>query len=81
MYYLVSGNPKKSKDKTAFGYYSPTDMGIGNTKAGIINEEICEKAAIKEIYRRKDFYEKEFKSGRENRKTLERMDEIIRNVN
>ncbi len=71
----------KTKNNSAFGYYSPTDMGIGNTKEGIINEELCKRAAIKEIFRRRKVYEKEFKAGRENKKTLERMDKIIKKIN
>jgi uncharacterized protein (UPF0371 family) len=67
-----------TKSKTAFGYYSPTDMGIGNTKSGIIDEEICKKAAIKEIRRRMIVYTKEFKAGRDSEKTLKRMKEILK---
>jgi len=66
-----------TKKKNAFGYYSPTDMGMGNTKAGIINNRICRLAAIKEIKRRMDFYLKEFKAGRESKKTIDRMHEIM----
>ncbi len=69
-----------TKNKTAFGYSSPTEMGVSNTKAGIINKEICEKAAIKEIYRRQKIYSKEFKKGRESKQTLERMKEIIKKI-
>lgn len=69
-----------TKSKSAFGYHSPTDMGIGNTKAGIISDEICRDAAIKEIYRRKKVYEKEFYAGRESRKTLKRMEEIMKEL-
>jgi uncharacterized protein (UPF0371 family) len=69
-----------TKNKSAFGYHSPTDMGIGNTKAGITDEEICKKAAIKEIRRRMIVYTKEFKAGRESKKTLERMNEIMEKV-
>lgn len=69
-----------TKSKSAFGYHSPTDMGIGNTKSGIIDEVVCKKAAVKEIYRRKKVYEKEFKSGRESKKTLERMSEILKEL-
>jgi uncharacterized protein (UPF0371 family) len=69
-----------TKSKSAFGYHSPTDMGIGNTKSGIINEEICKRAAIKEIHRRMKVYKKEFKSRRESEKTLERMEEILKKL-
>ena len=66
-----------SKKKNAFGYFSPTEMGINYTKEGIINEKICEKAAIEEIKRRWKFYLKEFKKGRETRQTINRMKNIL----
>lgn len=69
-----------TKTKSAFGYHSPTDMGIGNTKSGIINEEICREAAIKEIYRRMRLYTKEYRVGRESTRTLIRMKQIIREI-
>ncbi len=69
-----------TKKKFPFGYKSPTDMGIGNTKAGIINDNICRKAAIKEINRRMKFYTKEYKSGRESKATIERMEEIMNKI-
>ncbi len=69
-----------TKKKSAFGYYSPTDMGVSNTKAGIIDEEICKQAAIKEIKRREKVYEREFKKGRESKATLNRMKEILRKL-
>jgi len=69
-----------TKSKSAFGYHSPTDMGIGNTKSGIIDDKICREASIKEIYRRMKFYTKEYHSGRENKKTLDRMKEIIKRI-
>jgi uncharacterized protein (UPF0371 family) len=69
-----------TKKKSAFGYHSPTDMGVSNTKAGIIDEEICKQAAIKEIHRREKVYEREFKKGRESKATLKRMKEILREL-
>lgn len=69
-----------TKKKTAFGYNSPTEMGINNTKKGIINEKICEQAAIKEIRKRQKFYLREFRKGRENKQTLERMKEILKKI-
>lgn len=70
-----------TKSKSAFGYNSPTDMGIGNTKSGIINDEICREASIKEIYRRMNVYTREYNAGRESKKTLDRMKEIIKDIN
>jgi len=69
-----------TKKKTAFGYYSPTEMGVSNTKAGIIDEEICKQAAINEIKKREKVYLKEFKRGRESKATLNRMKEILRKL-
>ena len=69
-----------TKKKTAFGYHSPTDMGVSNTKAGIINEEVCKQAAIKEIKRREKVYLHEFKRGRESQATLNRMKEIMKKI-
>ena len=69
-----------TKKKFPFSYKSPTDMGIGNTKSGIINDKICRTAAIKEIKRRMKFYEKEFKKGRESKSTIERMEEILNKI-
>ncbi len=69
-----------TKKKSAFGYHSPTDMGVSNTKSGIINDEICKQAAIKEIKRREKVYLHEFKKGRESKATLTRMKEILRKL-
>ncbi len=71
---------KITKSKSAFGYHSPTDMGVGNTKAGIINEKICKEAALKEIKRRTEIYKKEFKAERISKKTVERMKEITNKI-
>ena len=69
-----------TKKKSAFGYYSPTDMGVSNTKAGIIDEEICKQAAINEIKKREKVYLKEYKRGREKKETLTRMKEIMKKI-
>ena len=69
-----------TKKKSAFGYHSPTDMGVSNTKSGIIDEEVCRQAAIKEIKKREKVYLHEFKRGREKRATLNRMKEILRKI-
>ena len=69
-----------TKNKAAFGYHSPTDMGVSNTKAGIINEEVCKQAAIREIKRREKVYLHEFKKARETKATLNRMKEILRKL-
>ena len=77
---LIKISKSITKKKSAFGYHSPTDMGVSNTKAGIINEEICKQAAIKEIKRREKVYLYEFKRGRETKATLNRIKEILRKL-
>lgn len=69
-----------TKEKFPFGYKSPTDMGVNKAKEGIVDEEICKKAAIEEIYRRKDFYENQYKLGKEKKSTIKRMNEIIKDL-
>ncbi|MDA3836908.1 MAG: DUF1846 family protein [Nanoarchaeota archaeon] len=66
--------------KGNFPYKSPTDMGVNMAKEGIINEEICKKAAIKEIKRRMKVYTKEYKAGREPIETINRMKEILKKI-
>jgi uncharacterized protein (UPF0371 family) len=66
--------------KNPFGYKSPTDMGINEAKKAIIDEDICKRAAIKEIKNRYTRYLKEFKQGRESKKTINRMNEILKKV-
>ena len=77
---LMSISKLITKKKSAFGYYSPTDMGVSNTKPGIIDEEICKQAALKEIKRREKVYLHEFRKGRESKATLKRMKEILRKI-
>jgi uncharacterized protein (UPF0371 family) len=72
------GNRLFLKDK--FPYKSPTDMGVNMAKEGIIDDEVCSNAAIKEIKRRWKIYSREFEKGRESEKTLKRMKEILKKV-
>jgi len=66
--------------KGGFQFYSPTEMGVNMAKKGIIDDKICCNAAIREIKRRRRYYEKEFNAGRENKKTITRMKEIYKLV-
>ena len=66
--------------KGKFPYKSPTDMGVNMAKKGIIKEEICEKAALKEIKRRMKFYKQQYEKGEESYKTIERMEEIMKKI-
>lgn len=69
---------KATNKKSALRFKSPTDMGINMAKKGIIDDEICRRRAIKEIKRRYKIYYKEYKKGRERKKTLDRMYEIMK---
>jgi len=55
-------------------------MGINMMKKGIINLNICNNAAIKEILNRKKRYLHEYRKGRESKKTVKRMTEIIKQL-
>lgn len=77
---LKAISQKITKDKFPYGYKSPTDMGINMAKKGIFNDKICRKAAIREIKRRYETYKKEFKKGRESKRTIERMEDILKKI-
>ncbi len=62
-------------------YFSPTDMGINFVKNGIIDDEKVRESSRKEILWRKKNFEKKFKEKQVNKKTLERMNEIIKKIN
>jgi uncharacterized protein (UPF0371 family) len=55
-------------------------MGVNRVKEGIVDEKVCSRAAIKEIKRRWKIYLKEYKKGRESKKTLERMKEVMKKI-
>jgi uncharacterized protein (UPF0371 family) len=74
IYSLVAGKKINSKFK------SPTDMGMNAAKKGIVDDEKCRKAAIKEIKRRDRVYKKEFKLGRESEDTIKRMQKILKKI-
>ncbi|MCK4649669.1 DUF1846 family protein [Candidatus Pacearchaeota archaeon] len=63
-----------------YRYRSPTDMGVNMAKLGIVDDEVCRVAAIREIKRRDRAYKKEFKKGRESEATVERMKDILRKI-
>ncbi len=64
-----------TKEREAFGYKSPTDMGINMAKSGIIDDKICRKASIEEIKRRCEEYQKEG-----NKRAVSRMKQIIKKI-
>lgn len=71
---------KITRKRNAFGYKSPTDMGMNMISKGIINDDICRKAAIKEIHRRNKIYSKEYKKGREKKETINRMKQLMKKI-
>jgi uncharacterized protein (UPF0371 family) len=64
----------------AFGYRSPTDMGVNMAKEGIINNEICIRAGKEEILRRYFRYYREKIEGIESQETLDQMTMIMDKV-
>jgi uncharacterized protein (UPF0371 family) len=59
-------------------YKSPTGMGIGMTKVGIVNDRMVREAARAEIIRRYHSYKKAVEAGHESTATLERMLKILK---
>ena len=71
---------KITKEKNPFGYKSPTDMGVNMAKVGIIDDKMCREAAKQEIIRRYFRYLREKIEGIETQETLDRMEEIMKEV-
>lgn len=69
---------KITKEEYPFGYKSPTDMGVNMAHQGIINDNVCRKAARQEIIRRYFRYHREKVEGKETQATIERIDEIMK---
>jgi uncharacterized protein (UPF0371 family) len=67
------------KNNFMHSYNSTTDMGMNMAKKGIINDEVCRAAGVREIMRRNEFYEKNLK-GKKKVETLKRMKKIIKKV-
>jgi len=61
-------------------YKSPTDMGVNRAGFGIINDEVCRKAAAQEIIRRYYNYACEYALGLVEKDTVERSELIMRNL-
>lgn len=78
---LKSTVKEMTKKRNPFGYKSPTDMGVSKVKDGIINELVCQNAAIKEIKRRMKVYKKEVEAGRLNEIVNLRMKKIVGKLN
>jgi uncharacterized protein (UPF0371 family) len=71
---------KITKEKDPFGYKSPTDMGVNTAKKGIVNDNVCRKAAKQEIIRRYFRYLREKVEGIQTQETIDRMEEIMKEV-
>ncbi len=71
---------KITGEKKPFGYSSPTDMGANMAKAGIVDDKLCREAAKQEIIRRYFRYLREKIEGIEPQETLDRMEEIMKEV-
>lgn len=61
-------------------YLSPTDMGVNRISAGIVDDEICQKAAYQEIIRRHLRGFVDYAMGRIGTDTLDRNAEIMEKV-
>jgi len=64
----------------AFGYRSPTDMGVNMAKAGIVNDVTCREAGKQEIIRRYFRYFREKVEGIETQDTIDQMHLIMNKV-
>ncbi|MCP3684901.1 MAG: DUF1846 family protein [bacterium] len=65
----------------AFGYKSPTDMGVNMAAVGITDDKVCREAAKQEIIRRYFRYLREKVEGIETQETIDKMEEIMKKVN
>ena len=67
-------------EKDAFGYKSPTDMGVNMATVGIVNDKVCREAAKQEIIRRYFRYCREKVEGIETQETIDKMEKIMKKV-
>ena len=67
-------------EKEAFGYRSPTDMGINKAKEAITHDNRCQKAARLEIVRRYYDYLKNYRQGKESLTTIRRMKRLLKKI-
>ena len=62
-------------------YQSPTEMGINCAGFAIVDDEICQKAAIEEIKRRRKWYAEIVQNGFGDEKWLKKCDELLKKAN
>jgi len=67
-------------EKYAFGYKSPTDMGVNMAASGIMDDKVCIEASKQEIIRRYFRYYREKIEGIETQETLDQMEKIMKKV-
>jgi uncharacterized protein (UPF0371 family) len=64
----------------ASAYRSPTDMGVNRAGAGIVDDEAVRAAAMQEVIRRYYRYSCEYAMGIEERKTVERVELLMKDL-
>ncbi|MCL5091166.1 MAG: DUF1846 domain-containing protein [Patescibacteria group bacterium] len=69
-----------NKDNFSREYQSPTDMGFNVLKQGIINDQVVQEAAKKEINFFLFRYRREYEKGLVDEKILERMEYLLHRV-
>ena len=69
-----------SEDDPMRAYRSPTDMGIGCTKAGIIDGNIVRQSAEVEILRRYWQCRRDYEAGRADAATMRRMERVLMKI-
>ncbi len=61
-------------------YQSPTDMGVNRAGFAIIDDQIVQAAAVEEIIRRYYSYNCEYASGRTEKSTIDRINQIMEEI-
>ena len=64
----------------ASAYRSPTDMGVNRAGSGITDDALVREAAIQEVIRRFYRYSCEYAMGLEERKTVERVELLMKDL-
>ena len=61
-------------------YKSPTDMGVNKIGFAITNDEVVREAGKREVLRRYEKAKKEYAEGKEKLATLNRLKELVKEV-
>jgi uncharacterized protein (UPF0371 family) len=70
-----------SPDNFMNNYHSPTDMGVNMAKCGIVDDEVCSRAANQEIIRRYFLYYQDYLQGTEKWETVCVAEKLIEKLN